>query len=181
MRRDDPASLDAHATDLLIRTGSGVDHNLALLEQSRALVEVLTKGAYTRSLVGDHANTIGGHLRHLLDHQQALLDGIPGQCVDYASRRRGTPCEVDPVAAARRIDVLMEAFATAQLDETLTLDVLREDRSLARSSLARELDFAAAHATHHLALVSVLARVLDIEVPKDLGVAASTLRYRCSA
>lgn len=181
MHTGDSTSLDAHATDLLARTGSGVDHNLALLEQSRALVEVLTKGAYTRSLGGDHANTIGGHVRHLLDHQQALLDGIPGRCVDYASRRRGTPCEVDPAAAARRIDDLMEAFAKAQLDETLTLAVLREDRSLAGSTLARELDFAAAHATHHLALVSVLARVLGIEVPKDLGVAASTLRYRCSA
>ena len=172
--------IETPAIDVLAHTDSGVDHNLALLEQCRALVAVLTEAAYTHGLAGERSNTIGGHMRHLLDHQQAVLDGVSDRCVDYASRRCGTPCESDPAAAAQRIDGLIAAFENARLDETLTLNVVREDRSRTRSTLARELDFAASHATHHLAIVSVLAKVLGIQVPKDLGVAASTLRYRRS-
>ena len=44
--------------------------------------------------------SIGGHVRHCLDHVAALLDGLDGGVVDYEARERGTAAEGDPAAAA---------------------------------------------------------------------------------
>lgn len=133
----------------------------------------------TRGLPQDPANSIGGHLRHLLDHHEALLRGLESGCIDYDSRDRNTACEHEPDAARRRIAELAAAFRQLEpADETRPLRILCENGTEMETSLGRELDFVASHATHHLAIVALLASVHGIAVPAELGVAASTLRHR---
>ncbi len=49
------------------------------------------------------------------------------------------------------------------------------------STYGREFVYAIAHAIHHYALVSVIARLMNVELPSDFGVAPSTVVYRKSA
>ena len=126
----------------------------------------------------DPCNTIGGHLRHLLDHHEALVEGWSTGRIDYAARRRNTPCERDPARALARIEAIDASLENLPAEESSSITVLREDGSVTASTVARELDFVASHTTHHLAIVALLAHVLDLTVPTDLGVAVSTLRYR---
>jgi uncharacterized damage-inducible protein DinB len=166
-------------SDVPARATSGRAHNRALLAQCRALLRDLDDACMQQGLPADPANTIGGHLRHLLDHHGALLEGLATGVVDYGSRRRGTPCERERRATLARIEGLDDALARlSDADERATVQIVREDGSRSSSCVERELDFVASHATHHLAIVALLARAQGIDVAADLGVAVSTLRYR---
>ena len=47
-----------------------------------------------------------------------------------------------------------------------------------QSSLGRELVYAIAHGIHHYALISVMARLLNAELPPHFGVAPSTVAHQ---
>lgn len=170
-------------TDVLECLSSGRAHNRALLRQCRALLTGLDAGAMQFGPPRDPTNTIGGHLRHILDHHEALLTALQtaasDACIDYTARRRGTRCEQDPAAAQARVHRLEAGFACVSAeDEARRIDVVRDDGSRNETTVARELDFVASHTTHHLAIVNLLATLQGIDVPADLGVAPSTLRHR---
>jgi len=54
-------------------------------------------------------SSIGGHVRHSLDHFRFLVDAEE-KCVDYDTRNRGTTVETDPAVAAAEIDALCGLF-----------------------------------------------------------------------
>ncbi|MEE4300487.1 MAG: DinB family protein [Pseudomonadales bacterium] len=180
-----PDAIDraAEGTSAIAWPASGRAHNRVLLRQCRALLTDLDVDAMRYGPPRDPTNTIGGHLRHALDHHEALLAALltaaPDACVDYAARRRGTRCEQDPCAAQARVQRLEAGFARLSTeDEARRLQVLRDDGRRHETTAARELDFVASHTTHHLAIVALLAKLQGIEVPEGLGVAPSTLRHR---
>ena len=45
------------------------------------------------------------------------------------------------------------------------------------STFGRELVYAIAHAIHHYALISVMARLLDVRLPPHFGIAPSTVAH----
>ena len=47
-----------------------------------------------------------------------------------------------------------------------------------RSTLARELVYCIAHAIHHYALISVMARLMEVKLPENFGVAPSTVAHQ---
>jgi len=47
----------------------------------------------------------------------------------------------------------------------------------ARSTVARELNYVVAHAIHHYALIAVIAGISGIRLPREFGVAPSTLNH----
>ena len=46
------------------------------------------------------------------------------------------------------------------------------------SSLGRELVYAIAHAIHHYALISIMARLMEARLPENFGVAPSTVTHQ---
>ena len=131
--------------------------------------------------------TIGGHVRHLIDFFQCLLDQGPTGTVDYDLRARTPAVEADPESARAAMAAIAQAFAAGALGAMPAHIVIREslpgveDRPWLASSPLREAAFCVSHAVHHLALARAAAETAGWRAPKALGVAASTLRYRGAA
>ncbi|MBX9580308.1 MAG: DinB family protein [Gemmataceae bacterium] len=66
----------------------------AALGQLADLVAALTDDQYTRQPAAA-GSAVGGHVRHNLDHVDALLRGLRTGHLDYDRRERGTAVERD--------------------------------------------------------------------------------------
>jgi uncharacterized damage-inducible protein DinB len=159
---------------------------VGLLRQLFDLIETLTDEEYTRKPVGVVESSIGGHVRHNLDHIRALLRGLPTGQVCYDLRDRGTDVECDRGAALDAIIHLeCELFALRWDDvpQLVTLSALvAPDMPPAptRTSAERELAFVVSHTIHHNALIRVMVKLLGADVPAGFGYAPSTLAHNRS-
>jgi uncharacterized damage-inducible protein DinB len=159
---------------------------VGLLHQLADLLEALTDEEYTRKPVGVVESSIGGHVRHNLDHIRALLRGLPTGRVTYDHRDRETDIEHDrgaAMAALRELERELGAFAWDAVPATVALTgLMAPDRPPATSatSAARELAFVVSHTIHHNALVRVMVKLLGATVPADFGYAPSTIANKRS-
>lgn len=157
---------------------------VALLRELAGVVAQLTPEQYTRR--GDEVffkGTIGGHVRHCLDHARSLLDGIDPGLVDYDHRVRGTTIETDPLAARdeiRRLRLLAEGACVMNAAMPLRVAVMPTREGIAvelDSTLGRELAFVLSHTIHHNATIKGMAVAMGVELPKGFGYAPSTLAH----
>src|SRR5439155_9438258 len=72
---------------------------ITILQQLQAVVGCLRDEQYAMNPVGVVNSSIGGHVRHCLDHVRALLSAIDTSSLDYDRRDRGTQIEDAPAAA----------------------------------------------------------------------------------
>ena len=165
----------------------------ACLEQLDELVGRLDAEAYAMPLEGIFGGSIGGHVRHCLDHVRVLVEsmerlahapvGEPGEPADYDRRVRGTAVETDPaVARVQLADVRrrLEAGADVPLDRPIELSVMLSSDGLRvpmHSTLGREIGFVFSHTIHHQAMIGGMARHLGIDVPPTFGRAPSTIAH----
>lgn len=162
-----------------------IDENQRVLAQLEGLLQRVGPKAYQR-ISGAHATqSLGKHVRHVLEHYQTLLEACPASplhtTLDYEQREREAVLENDPAQALTRVKKLQEGLAAltaAPYDTPLTLRYPVEASELdIPTSLGRELAFLTSHNVHHMALIGLLCETLDIPLPKDFGVHSSTLRY----
>ncbi|MEW6304682.1 MAG: DinB family protein [Verrucomicrobiota bacterium] len=155
------------------------------LRQGEALLQELTDELYVRRLPAAYNASIGGHIRHCLDHFRSLLEAGASGDLNYDRRERNTLIENDRFAALNATRELCEGFA--QLGEELV------DRELAvtcktsysasgsqtsPSTIGREIMYSVAHAVHHYALIGIMGAVMGIAMPPGFGVAPSTMKHR---
>ena len=156
--------------------------NRTLLAQAVHLLDGLDATAYTQTAPPLYTSGVGGHLRHVLDHVVAFLDGCAQGEVDYDARAREAVLERDPAAmraALRAVDARLGALGAADLERPLRVRMdCGPAAPWAGSSVARELQFLVGHATHHFALIALMLRHQGRAVDADLGVAASTRHHR---
>lgn len=161
-----------------------LDSARGILTQNIALLLALDDVAYASKLPLAFDASIGGHVRHCLDHFRCLLDGLDEGEINYDARDRDVRIETVRLAA-------LDA-AQAQLREIETLDVAVLDRPVrvrakvsyegeqsaaAESTVGREVMFVVIHAVHHFALIGVMTRMLGVSLPPGFGVAPSTLKH----
>ena len=156
-----------------------------LLEQGVELLEQISDEAYTRRLSVAGDASIGGHYRHCLDHFDCLLSSLAGGYVDFDQRRRDPDLECKrekAVEASRWLGEKLGELSSESLMKTIRVRCkvhYREDRAQeVDSTIAREIMYCVAHGVHHFALIAIMARVIDIPLPSEFGVAPSTLQHR---
>ncbi len=128
------------------------------------------------------ASSIGAHVRHCLDHLDALAAGADGGVLCYDRRRREELLERSPRAALARLLELREAVLRSLRADAprrpLRVEALVDEASgrfaSVATSLERELLFVTAHTVHHLALIKVLAGDAGLTLPPEFGKALST-------
>src|SRR4051812_42637413 len=94
----------------------------ALLQQLADVVAHLRTDQYRQNPVGVVTSSVGGHVRHCLDHVRALIDSLESGELDYDNRRRGTDIETSTAAACDAIGDLLtaiEAIDDGDLDRPL--------------------------------------------------------------
>lgn len=159
--------------------------NLHFLDQARALLERLDDQTYSQPVESFYGSTIGGHLRHCLEHYLSLLNGIESGRVDYDDRNRDLQLETvacDAVQALKRVgSELTELLSTdPPVGLLVKMDCGSDEVAWQPSTMGRELQFLVSHTVHHFAMIGGICRALKVAVERDFGVAPSTLRHRAS-
>lgn len=153
----------------------------ACLADADAFVRSLPEGSYAF-----HAEpmqgSIGGHLRHSLEHVENLLAGLEHGEVFFEKRHRDARLGSDAAFARERIRALAAALACAEAAGQLqgpmasrsSLSGELEDCVVIESTVQRELVYIGLHFVHHMALMAISARLQGISVPADFGKAPAT-------
>lgn len=151
-----------------------------LLDELAVLVTDMPSSVYLARPVGHVSGTIGEHVRHCLDHVDALVTADPSLRLSYDRRRRGTAVETDAAAAIAEITRLksaLYAWSFRALDEPVLVSSITTpagDFVEGWSTLGRELASVVSHTIHHQALIGVLLAVHGRTVPDRFGFAPST-------
>src|SRR4051794_39320267 len=81
-----------------------------LLRQLAGVIERLDDEQYTQKPVGVIESSVGGHVRHCLDHLYSLLAAVETGHLDYDHRERGTPVEMFRTCALAAINDMIGAL-----------------------------------------------------------------------
>ena len=174
---------DQSKSDLPRSRGTALISLRQVMGQLRDAVASLDDEQYTRKRLGVFDSSIGGHVRHCLDHAAALAAASGANDLDYDRRERETVVENDRQAALRefeRVDTALAALADVNTDQPiqLTCTVCGDGSDVTTpSSIGREIVFVLSHTVHHNALIAGMMRQLGLSVASDFGFAPATLAY----
>lgn len=156
---------------------------VGLLGQLASVLSHTTDEQYCRKPVGPVASSLGGHVRHCLDHIERLLVGISEGCINYELRARDTNVERYRLAAIEEIDRLQAALIERgrfDMRKKLRLTTLLSADAEAvevSTTVGRELAFVISHTVHHQALIAAMLKLLGIEPPVHFGDAPATIAH----
>jgi hypothetical protein len=160
------------AQRLLQFNGDVIDQALALVAQH----EVAGRA--------DFADPVGAHLRHVVEHYDALLSPAEPRVVDYDQRARDRALECSTALMAARLRALQQqlrALSCARLNESIEVrgqtGLAGEFEFSVASSVGRELVFVAGHAIHHFALLQGHCRQHGIPTGAAFGKAPATVAH----
>lgn len=159
-----------------------IGENRLALHQLQTLLERLTPAVYRYAFGPTRRQSLGKHVRHILDHYDALLAGAGVGSIDYENRRRDERLETEPSLAVARLVVIGTVLSCLEAHQSVTLKVRYPVEGASgclslTTSLARELAFLTSHTVHHMALLGMMAESLGVDLPVNFGVHPSTLRF----
>jgi hypothetical protein len=156
-----------------------------VLAQGATLMLALDDVAYATKLPAAFDASIGGHMRHCLDHFRSVLDGLAADEIDYDARTRDPRIEnlrVVALVAARQQLREFESLDASILDRPIRVrakvSYATEESPVAESTVGREIMFCVLHAVHHYALCGVMCGMLGVPLPEGFGVAPSTVKHQ---
>lgn len=158
--------------------------NNQLFNQLDYLLEVLTPEQYTLPVASLGGVSLGQHTRHVIEFYECLVHGVRAGVVCYDERSRDPRIETDPAYARQLLQTVERELRAVEADRDMRLKcILGKNATVARevtTTYERECIYLAEHTVHHLALIRVGLRLEFpvIELPDELGVAASTMRFR---
>ena len=154
------------------------------LDKIHVLVRSVDDQQYVRTGMVGFSSSMGAHVRHCIDHVDALLLGLqecPDREIRYDRRERGTRIESDRSEALescidRRDQVLQIDPASLEGPVRVLAMVTPEDPEMLFDSTGmRKLLYVFHHTVHHLALMAAHAEHLGVSLKRDLGRAPATL------
>lgn len=145
------------------------------------VLERLADEEFTRPSSTLFSNTIGQHVRHIIELFQCLELGYDLGIVNYEKRKRDTRIETDRTIA---IEMLEDVYLSLDKpDKQLILEASYDDLSdqciRIQTNYHREVAYNLEHTIHHMALIRVgIAEVSNLQLPENFGVASSTVKYK---
>ena len=165
-----------------------VEANLHYLAQAEHLLAELSDSQFSRPSPSFYQSSIGGHLRHCLDHYDSFLNGLDDGKVDYDQRMREAALESETaraIAKASEIREKLKAITTNSppVGMLVKMDCGMDAIDWQPSTIGRELQFLISHTVHHFAMIGGICKEFGITPEANFGVAPSTIRHHadCSA
>lgn len=156
--------------------------NQTCLGQALSLLDLLNDAQYASPR--GSGSPVGAQLRHVIEHYQSFVAGLPARAIDYDARPRDAAVEASRNRAAA---VLRELIVQLSTIEALPLETPVQVKmecdpeaaapNWAASSVGRELQFLVSHSIHHYALIKLLVAGDGIGLDADFGLAPSTLSH----
>jgi hypothetical protein len=151
--------------------------NQQLLEQALAVVD-----AHATPAAPPFAGPVGAHLRHVIEHCEALVQGLSVGVVDYDARPRDRQLEASPLLAMNRLVQVRERLGRWTPEMlNLPVQVLGQGGTVGdfhfsvASTAGRELAFLASHTVHHFALLAAHLQRHGVPLPAHFGKAPGTV------
>jgi len=161
-----------------------IESQLIILQQANTYLASVSEQQYTQVISPYFMSSAGAHMRHILDHYQAIINGLSEGLIDYDKRSRGGVIESSPKAAQAlivEISAFLQALSPQQLQQTIKLSteisVIDKQVAIVDTTLAREIIFTGSHSVHHLATIKHIAQAQEIEVEGGLGIAPATATF----
>jgi len=157
-----------------------------ILSQILDLTQQLSDSEYTSQLDLLNGNTIGKHVRHIVEFFDVLANGSPEGIINYDKRKHAQLHETNIQATHLKIREIMSKLDKMDFDREVHLEVSysKSDTEIfeIKSSLERELAYNIEHAIHHMAIIKIALQTVfpKINVSENFGVAYSTVRYQKS-
>ncbi|MGF1534599.1 MAG: hypothetical protein ACFCUI_12920 [Bernardetiaceae bacterium] len=152
----------------------------AVFGQIREQLGAISDQSYGEPLPVLSQNSIGKHLRHILEFYTCLIEQSPRGVICYDKRARNQALETSVSHAIDCLHRIQQALPDLATLEGLALESHFEAQSqIIATTGIRELLYNYEHAIHHLAMVRIGLQVHfpDIACVPDLGIAPSTLCY----
>ncbi len=153
--------------------------NRQLLEQALDLV-----AAHDAPGAPAYSSYAGAHVRHVIEHYEALLFAPLATLVDYDARSRDRALEHSTTLARTRLLRIAQRLIdwpavalSAPIRVRTRGGVFGEVEFSNPSSVGRELMFLASHAVHHFALLQVYCLQHGISTAQHFGKAPATVAH----
>ncbi len=155
-----------------------IEFNTHVLRQAEQAIDLCVK-------TGIHFPIhVGPHLRHVIEHYEALIRGLGDVQIDYDARERNRVFEREPQAARARIGLLIDEIRSMwRRPQDQAVRVAFEGgphgefQFSAHSTLSRELLFLPHHAIHHFALIRSFLASLGVSLDAGFGLAPATIKH----
>ena len=149
--------------------------------QLAATLQQLSATEYAQPCKTLRSNTVGQHVRHIIELFQCLEKGYNDGTLNYEKRKRDTLIESDKRIAENLLNQIHAGLNKP--NKELMLEACYDDISNERLTLTtnyyREIAYNLEHTIHHMALIRTgITEISNISVPEDFGVATSTIKYR---
>jgi hypothetical protein len=149
--------------------------------QLTATLDNLQQQEYVQPSTSLSNNTIGQHVRHIIELFQCLESGYNSGNVNYENRKRDTLIETDKELAKSLLLALQEELNKDNKDMVLEASYDENDNQPFRiaTNYHREIAYNLEHTIHHMALIRVgLNELSSLSLPENFGVASSTVKFR---
>lgn len=157
----------------------------SIIRQIIDLCENLNEDQYSASMNLLMSNSIGKHVRHIVEFFDLLKDSsLSNTNLCYDGRKHCNETETDRKLAIKRFKAIIDWLGEINGDMPLKLvvgyDMDTNEGVELPTSLNRELVYNIEHAIHHMAIIRIAIEkeFPKIKLDKHFGVAFSTIRYK---
>jgi len=144
-----------------------------------AIISQLNYSDYSAELEILNRNSIGKHVRHILDMFECLIDAPETGILSYDNRKRCSKTENDKEFALKKTKKINTEIEKLDLNKTILLQQNIEGKLIkCETNFQRELLYNIEHCVHHLAIIriGIEQHFPYIEIPENFGIAYSTLQ-----
>jgi hypothetical protein len=156
---------------------------IEVVRQLTDLLKQLTPQQYSQKLAVLNQSSIGQHTRHVVEFYQSLLKGVRNGIVDYDARERDLMLENDLYFTINSLEIIentIENFKKPNEPLLLAVSYCADNQDFIDTNFMREMIYLIEHSIHHYALIRIglQENFSEITIPKDFGVAYSTVKHR---
>jgi hypothetical protein len=151
-----------------------------LMQLSSAIADLSDK-QYSKSLSILNGSSIGGHVRHVIELFQCLLQATNTGFLNYDNRNRNKEIEQHVSTATAAIEDICRDLVKPNLELILQGSFSEEDivNDAVVTNYYREIIYNIEHCIHHMALIRIgFTAVEKKPLPASFGVAPSTIKYQ---
>lgn len=135
------------------------------LDKLIIILETLNDTQYTDKSVPPFYSSVGGHVRHILNFYDAIINGVNQKEINLINRKRDSLTEVSTKEALLHLNAVKHGLKV--LPETYdvcvnVIDNLGDGNTVVPYTLGGVLSHANSHAIHHYAIISYVLNASNI-------------------
>jgi uncharacterized damage-inducible protein DinB len=155
-----------------------------ILNQLISITKQLKDDEFASSLGILSKNSIGKHIRHILEFYDLMMLGNTSGNVDYDKRSHDKILEENRMLAIEKMNTLANELIAIKSDRPIAMVANYSTDSFnpiqIDTTLFRELQYNIEHAVHHMAIIKIalINAFPEVIVPQGFGIAHSTIKYQ---